>query len=368
MADDDWDVNKEYEKISGYIEHITLFDTEEEYNELRQFIIDQPQETFVTKSLPFEGISITKKESKQKKEGLKKSFNVEVANKVAEPRKDNSKNIISDKHLFYIKEDGVCDANGYYNEELKYFFICKDSLVSYDTDLIYMINDTEHARENFLNKICEEAEGYYRVVRDAKCRSASAAACYVLGYLSDETTWRDSEGRSLTEVYPDVFVSLAHKKEDKPKRMQSSKKKQESPKKAEISPKLVEQKNKKKAAPIGRPPQYYYIIREGQGNRSCNAKGTYDKVNDKFVILSGSELAQEVTSSYRFTASDIQRNKFIQLNCGHSKMVFKLKRDAICNSPDEAASFVLGEKANGLLEWKSKDGVPLERYISKVQI
>lgn len=91
-------------------------------------------------------------------------------------------------------------------------------------------------------------------------------------------------------------------------------------------------------------------------------------MNDKFVILSGSELAQEVTSSYRFTASDIQRNKFIQLNCGHSKMVFKLKRDAICNSPDEAASFVLGEKANGLLEWKSKDGVPLERYISKVQI
>lgn len=368
MSEDGWDVNVEYEKLFGAAKRVNLFDSEEEYYELRQFIADQPQETFVANYLPFEGVIISREERKQKRERIKKALFIEETHKVVQTPPNDSKLLISDKHFFFIKEEGVCNAKGYYNEELKYFFISKDSLVSYDTDLIYLINDTEHARENFLNKICEEANGYYKVVRDAKCRSASAAACYVLGCVSDETSWKDSEGRTLSEVYPDVFSTRTHKKEDKPKKEQSSKKKQETPKKVELSPKLEEPKNKKRVAPLGRPPQYYYIIRENIGKRSCNAKGTYDKVNNKFVIYSGSELAYEVTSSYRFTASDIKRKKFIQLNCANSKLEYKLKRDAICNTPDEAASFVLGENANGWVEWKSKDGIPLERYISKVQI
>ena len=185
MTEEGWDVNEEYEKIFGSRERINLFDTEEEYNELRQFIIDQPMKTFITKSLPFEGIGLTVIKDKP----IRKQFLIE-----------KPQPLVQDKHYFFIKEDGVCDAKGYYNEELKYFFICKDSLVSYDTDLLYMINDKEKARDNFLNKICEEVKGYYKVLRDAKCRSASAAACYVLGYISDETFWRDSEGRLLSEV------------------------------------------------------------------------------------------------------------------------------------------------------------------------
>lgn len=372
MPEDGWDVNEEYEKLFGAAKQINLFDTKEEYYKLRQFIIDQPQETFVSKSLPFEGIVVKIEKPKRKRERIKKPHFKDIPNiteeihNVTQTTKEDLQPVVPNKHLFYIKEDGVCDAKGYYNEELKYFYVCKDSLVSYDTDLIYMINDAEKARENFLNKICEEVKGYYRVIRDAKCRSASAAACYVLGYISDHTYWKDSEGRLLSDVYPDVFSIPIQKNEVKQKRDQSSKKKQKTPKKEEQASKCEEPKNNKMTPPKGRPPRYYYIVREDQGNRSCNAKGTYDKVNDKFIILSGSELAQDVTSSYRFTASDILRKKFIQLNCGNSKRVFKLKRDAICNSPDEAASFVLGEKANGWVEWKSKDGISLESYISKV--
>ncbi len=368
MSEDGWDVNVEYEKLFGAAKRVNLFDSAEEYYELRQFLADQPQETFVTKSLPFEGVTITKIEPKLKREGIKKSLNTELANKVAEPRKDNPKNTISDKHLFYIREEGECDAKGYYDEELRYFFICKDSLVSYDTDLLYMINDTENARENFINKICEEVNGYFRVIRDAKCRSASAAACYVLGYISDDSSWKDSEGKSLSEVYPDVFSKPIQKNENKPKRDKSSKKQQKSAKQEDQTAKVVEPKNTSNVHKMGRPPRYYYIIRENFGKRSCNAKGSYDKVNDKFIIHSGSELAFDVTSSYRFTASDIMRKKFIQLNCANSKTEFILKRDAICNTPNEAASFVLGENANGWVEWKSKDGVSLESYISKVQV
>ena len=77
--------------------------------------------------------------------------------------------------------------------------------------------------------------------------------------------------------------------------------------------------------------------------------------------------------AYRFSASDIKRKKFIQQYCGPARTYsgitlsdYKLKKDGICNSPDEAACFVLGEAADGWKEWKSKDGISLEGYINKI--
>ena len=382
MPEDGWDVNVEYEKLFGAAKRVNLFESEEEYDELWQFIIAQPQETYLTNELPFDGIVLPIVEKKPRIEERKKALISKSLTSLQEKHKSDLtppkivEPVIPNKHLFFIKENGVCDAKGYYDEKKQFFFICKDSLVSYDTDLIYLINDTENARENFLKKICEEEKGFYRVVRDAKCRSASAAACYVLGYLSDQSFWKDSEGKMLSEVYPDDFsVPIQEKvaKHTKPKKEQTPKKKEQTKKKEEPCPpkqqeppKIEEPKKTSKVAKVVRPPRYYYITRENVGNRSCSAKGMYDKVNDKFIIMEGSELSYDVTSSYRFTASEIKRKKFIQLNCGSSRYDFKLKRDAICNSPDEAACFVLGENANGWVEWKSKDGISLESYISKV--
>lgn len=372
MSEGGWDVNLEYEKLFGSAKRINLFDSEEEYDELRQYIIAQPIETYLTIELPFDGIELSFFERKPKIEERKKYLISKILTSLQEKHKANltPKKVtepVLNRHLFFIKENGVCDAKGYYDEKLKFFFICKDSLVSYDTDLIYFINDTENARGIFLKKICEEEKGYYRVVRDAKCRSASAAACYVLGYPSDLSFWRDSEGKMLSEVYPDEFSVPIQEKVTKPKKEQTPPQKEEPrPNKQQEPPKIDEAKKNAKVTKVERPPRYYYITRENLGNRSCSAKGMYDKVNNKFVILKGSELSHEVTSSYRFTASDIKRNKFIKLNCGDSRYDFKLKRDAICNSPDEAACFVLGENANGWVEWKSEEGISLESYINKV--
>ena len=47
MAGNGWNVNEEYERLFGAAKRVNLFDTEEEYNELRRFIMDQPQLTFV---------------------------------------------------------------------------------------------------------------------------------------------------------------------------------------------------------------------------------------------------------------------------------------------------------------------------------
>ena len=349
MTEDGWNVNEEYEKIFGASKHINLFDTDEEYEQLRQYIIDQPYVMYVSESLPFEGVELTTRKEiiKPRRERIKKTIIEVVQAAEKDPTIEKHMPEEPSRHLFFIKEIGVCDASGYYNEEKKYFYICKGSLVSYDTDLFYMVTDTERARQNFINKICKEVNGYYKVIRDAKCRSAAAAASYVLGYQDDFTRWKDSEGKTLSDVYPERYIPSDPKKEHTPEE--------------QTTKEIV------KEAIIGRPPRYYYIARENIGKRSCNAKGMYDKVNDQFIIMEGSILAYDVTPNYRYTASDIKRSKFIQLNCVNSRIEYKLKRDAICTSPDEAACFVLGEKVNGWKEWKSKSGLSLESYINRVK-
>lgn len=350
MTEDGWDINERYEELFGSAKRVNLFDTEDEYVSLRRYILEQPIEDCHSSRLPFETIdlSITYK----KKEIPKK----EIASIVSALQTHHARiNKIEwddcNLHLFYIEEVGKCNAAGYFEKETGYFYVCRNSLVAYDTDVLYLASDTEKARMNFLKKACKEEPGYFRVTKDAKCRSASAAACYVLGCLADDTYWKDTQGKTISEVYPINDSSSVSKKEKLHK--------------IEKSP----QNNVKTSQGIAkthqeRSPRYYYISRD-MGDRSCNAKGMYDKINDKFIIMEGSKLAYEVTSSYRYTASDIKRKKFIQLNC-IGKYENKLKRDAICNSPDEAACFVMGEKANGWIEWKSKDGKPLESYINKV--
>lgn len=347
MIEDVCNVNEEYEKIFGESKRVNLFDTEEEYLELRQFIISAPNLPYLIDGLPFEGIRVVVNKEKRI-QNLKQTNKIVAKDELAHLLSSllnfsNFKN--SGKHLFYIKEVGICNASGYYDEEKRYFYICKDSLVSYETDLFYMASDKDRLRLNFLNKICREENGYFRVIRDAKCRSASAAASYVLGRQSDFISWKDGQGKTLSDIYPGIYNLSIPKNEGLPKVKQ-------------------EPKVDKKAPKVGRPPRYYYISRD-LGNRSCNAKGMYDKTNNSFIIMEGSVLVNEVTSSYRYSASDIKRKKFIQLNC-EGEYHNRLKRDVVCNSPDEAACFVLGDTVNGWEEWKSKGGVSLQSYISKM--
>lgn len=345
MVENDRDINREYEQLFGSARRVNLFDTEEEYLSLRSYILEQPTEIFDPLKLPFETIDLTFHNNRKnipKKEiaSIIKSIKIYLLQKNKKDRSSNS------RHLFFIEEIGRCNASGYYEEETGYFYICKDSLVSYETDVLYLASDTENARINFIKKACREEPGYFRVIKDAKCRSASAAACYVLGFQVDCTQWKDKQGKTLSEIYPLSFLPI-------PEQEVLSKEETYS----------VETQNKTKNDE--RVPRYYYISRN-MGDRSCEARGMYDKVNDKFIVMEGSRLATEVTSSYRYTASDIKRKKFIQLYC-KDKYNNILKRDAICNSPNEAACFVLGENANGWAEWKSKDGISLESYINKVQ-
>ena len=236
---------------------------------------------------------------------------------------------MSNRHIFYIKENGVCHASGYLEEDSKQFFIQKGSLVSKESDQIYASSQSGKARLRFLDKACVLSSLYYYVSKDAKCRSASAAACYVLGRKADYTAWRDNYGKSLEDVYPNRFYSLQSES-------------------SQLS--LFSSKEE---------PPLFHIVKTDDSKRFCRASGSYDSMRNQFLILKDSVLSLDVSSSYRYTVADYQRQKFIKLNCVKKSNGFVMKRDALCDSPSAAASFVLGRNANGWLEWKDESNKTL---------
>ena len=447
------DINNEYEKLFGKAKSINLFDTDEEYENLRQYIISQPNNSLKSSSLPFDDIKLTpynkymweyeiesathegrqifyiKQEqpfckaacyydayrasivivrysyivstnhygndfallsgrrkllmhkSCQDNKGRYLTENVRCSSlfvsasyvlgrkaDMAEWRNEKGKSIIAcypelaklhgqeikkketeieeknkvkillellngvtnflsqkeNKHIFYIEENGLCSASGYLEENSKLFYIQKGSLVSKGSDILYAASQSGKARLRFLDKACVLRSNCYYVSKDAKCRSASAAACYVLGRKADYTVWKDSKGKSLEEVYPSRFYS--------PQSVSSH------------LPPII---------PPDDPP-LFHIVKTDEAKRFCHASGTYDSKSNQFIILKDSVLSLDVSSSYRYTAADYQRQKFIKLNCIKKSNGFVMKRDALCNSPSVAASFVLGRAANGWIEWKDE--------------
>ncbi len=324
------DVNIEYEKLFGKVKSINLFDSDEEYETFRQYIISQPKNTIKSSKLPFDGITLLPyKEKKNQNQTLeiknKDQILVGLLNGIANyvVRKAN-------RHIFYIEESGVCSASGYMEENSKLFFIEKGSLVSKESDIIYASSQSGKARLRFLDKACALKSNFYCVTKDAKCRSASSAACYVLGRKADFSAWRDINGKSLVEVYPNLFFTTK-------------------PDIFHLAPSIISDE-----------PPLFYIVKTNDTKRACCAFGTYDSKGNQFLILKDSILSLEVSSSYRYTSSDYLRQKFIKLNCVKKSNGFVMKRDALCDSPSAAASFVLGRFANGWLEWKDESNKTLK--------
>ena len=258
-----------------------------------------------------------KKKEAEKEEKNKVRILVELLNGIT-----NYLTQKSQKHIFYLEENGVCSASGYLEEDSKLFYIQKGSLVNKESDILYASSQLGKARLRFLEKACVLRPHYYYVSKDAKCRSASAAACYVLGRKANYKVWKDANGKSLEEVYPDRFHI----------------------------PQTISSQLPLLFAPD--EPPLFHIVKTDEVKRYCRASGTYDSTGEQFLILKDSVLSLDVSSSYRYTAADYQRQKFIKLNCIKKSNGFVMKRDALCNSPSAAASFVLGRTANGWLEWK----------------
>ncbi|WP_300433723.1 GIY-YIG nuclease family protein [Christiangramia sp.] len=88
--------------------------------------------------------------------------------------------------------------------------------------------------------------------------------------------------------------------------------------------------------------------------RGANAKG--QMTNEGFVVLKNSEIANTLTNSFpenwkKFRQSLIDDHIITRVN---DKLVFE--EDYLFSSPSAAAAVVMGRSANGLTEWKLKNG------------
>lgn len=108
-------------------------------------------------------------------------------------------------HVFWITKAGRCRAYGYFDKETKNFYIGVGSLISIIDDSDYIASSSYRNRHRLIDKYGVNIGNYVKIKKDVKCRTAVAAARYTLGAMVNLDLWKDSQGKTLYEVYPDYF-------------------------------------------------------------------------------------------------------------------------------------------------------------------
>lgn len=223
------DINIEYERIFGVVHYPTLFDSDDvEYNKLRKEIVDTPQLFLSTEILPFEDIDDIHIEQGFESHSSQITYNTDI-NKIVKGIQNHTAKILTGilsllgggvqfnsiphnilpsqyhNHIFWITKAGRCKAYGYFDKESGNFYIGEGSLISAVDDIDYMNTSSYRNRHRLIEKYGICTEHYVKVKKDVKCRTAVAAARYVLGATVNLDLWLDSNGKNLYEVYPEHF-------------------------------------------------------------------------------------------------------------------------------------------------------------------
>lgn len=263
-----------------------------------------------------------------------------------------------DQHLFFIKIDGLCDASGYYDSKKQQFIIKRGS--SFNTKVSNRFNESMFGqmRNDFVHYKCSQKDSQSVVNSDALCKSAGVAATFLLGKISSFMSWKDSNGKSLRDVYPDSFSRKSSSPSDESTEMKNVANAMEN-NNQQIAD-IQHHENKE----IEDNTHFFYIKKNFGENRICDATGYYDTITKKFIVKKDSYFTLDVTLSYKYTASWQSRQLFVNRMCKREAYGYKLKKDYIFDAPSMAATFVVGRNANGWNEWRDKDGKTLSDVIN----
>lgn len=242
----------------------------------------------------------------------------------------------SSRHLFHIIVPGVCEAKGYFDQPTGHFYILKNSLLNLKVDKEYEETASGKARKRLIDSVCTKTDFYYLVNKDAKCRTASAAAAYVLGKDASYVEWEDDDNKALMDFYPSNFFT-------KKSLLKAS---------ASSGYPYNQLSSPERSSTI----HLFYISRLSEVGRYCHGIGFYDENSQMFILKEGSKWSFNVTPSFERSSDNLVRKQYIKQFCKLSRFYYIQTRDIICNSPNVAASIVLGEPVNGWLEWKDNDG------------
>lgn len=108
-------------------------------------------------------------------------------------------------------------------------------------------------------------------------------------------------------------------------------------------------------------------LKEDNGNKfflnrfnrkaGVTANATGQPTRDGFVVLKGSYIVSE---EMKAIPEKVRQMRSVA-NINKDRI---LQEDVLFSSPSYAAAFVIGGSANGLTEWKTKDGIPLKQFES----
>lgn len=94
------------------------------------------------------------------------------------------------------------------------------------------------------------------------------------------------------------------------------------------------------------------------------ADGQGEPTSEGFLVLKGSKAAGTITPSFSASLTQL-REKLIDEGILKNKDEYlEFVEDNIFSSPSTAAAIVMGRAANGLIEWKKKDGTTLKDFES----
>ncbi len=96
--------------------------------------------------------------------------------------------------------------------------------------------------------------------------------------------------------------------------------------------------------------------------RGADAQG--EPTSDGFVVLKGSKAARTEVNSMVQSFSNLRQKLVSEGVMVDKGEFFEFPEDYIFSSPSTAAIVVMGRSANGLTEWKQKDGVTLRDFES----
>lgn len=248
-------------------------------------------------------------------------------------------NVLENEHIFHLEIHHVCKVYGYYDADSNKFILLRGSMFARELlDSSFVLSNEYLTRQRLIKNSCCDKSSYYVLFDSFSCRTVSCAASIVIGKKAHYALWIDEKGLHLSDYYPAKFTQVS------------------------VPSRYSLPNNEYVAKTPSLFSDHFFLVGIDKG-RECEGELVFDRDSMSFILLAGAKLANDVTSQYRYTAEEFSRRKFIQDNCEKKNNEIRLKKDYVFDSPDRAANYLLGAKADGWSMWTNSEGIRLVDFL-----
>lgn len=320
-------IHEEYEELFGKAKRVNLFDTDEENETLHQYILAQPYiGNFRPSKFPLDELKV-------------ETYRVFALNEAVNDA------IAQGYHVFWLRTSQKnCDAAGYYDSKSETFTILKFSKISDKEYFDIKSVEQKIQRNSILRKKTglDKLEGLY-LVENVVCKNPLISAIIVTGHNTSIDLWKDKNGSTLKQIYPQIKSSEVKENEFKSIMTSFDQNKQKT-------------EDAKNNAVISREheAQYFFKI-----NGVVKAMGYYEPSNGHFFILKNSLLSIYSLPAFNNTKLGKDRAEAVETHCMLDKKYYRVTDEIECENATVAASYVIGNNAQFFM-WKDANGTMLE--------